>query len=101
MYATGAIAKIAAILIFVPPMVCSLGNRGFQFISTATRFSTGQAGQHQQVQTEYEQYLFHPAKIMVLKTQRFINSDYYHNKVASSLPNLVEPGIHHLYHGQV
>ena len=63
MHTAGTGAKSATVFLLMFGLTGGLGNGILQVISTHAGFSTGQTGQHQQVNTEYEQYYFHEAKI--------------------------------------
>jgi hypothetical protein len=66
MYTTGATAKAATSVFFIF-MICMTGCLGTSIFRIVTRgglSGTGNPGQNQQVNTEYEQDCFHAAKIM-------------------------------------
>ncbi len=75
MYTTGATAKAATsvLLIFMIGMTCCLCSGIFRLVNTVNLSGAGNAGQNQQVNTEYEQDCFHAAKIMVYKKLSYIN----------------------------
>ncbi len=65
MHTTGAAAKIAAIfIVFMIRMIGCLRSNVLRFIAAFIFSGTGDARQHQQVNTEYEHDCFHAAKIM-------------------------------------
>jgi hypothetical protein len=65
MHTTGAAAKTAAVFfVFMIVMVICLRNNMLCFIAAGGNSGTCYAGQHQQVNAEYEQDCFHAAKIM-------------------------------------